>query len=499
MIGPIDATAFLSLLLSASLRTLPLAATVWFVTRDRWGLSPRTKALFWWLVPVATLGALLLPPLFRLPIPQALALGLVALWALSALARIGVEIRNAVRLRRMVDGAVPLTTSEAGLQIRLLGSEMGLDLPPRLCASAYVPTPVVLRILSPTVLVPDTLDDRLTPEDLRMLLAHELAHVRRGDLPLALVPALACALFPFHPAIWHAQREGITEREAACDADAIAATGAPPALYGALLMKILSLDIAVPYRGGGLSPALGATANLHSLKRRLMLMKPTSRPPSPAALALSITALAGAVVLGAAAPALANNPPQGSVAGSAQAGAKPLKKPNLVRNGDFESAEGLSSFWEKGTLLGDAEAMGVSVAEDATVAHSGGKSLRFNRTTPKYFPVLIMNQEVPFDAKAKKIKLGMWVKAAKAGKATLAVWFMKDGEIEKIVWGGYVQDENGPLDHDWKLYDSVLAIPPGTEGVMISLQMYGPGTVWMDDVTAQFVPDNTPLKPAIPD
>ena len=476
---------WVSLLLSASLRVLPLAATVWLLTRDRWGLTSQAKALCWWLIPVATLAGLLLPPLVSLRISPLWSIVLVALWAAIVLAMVAFELRNAVRLRRMVDGATPLTGTETGLQLRLLGAEMGLDLPPRLCASPYVPTPVVLGVLSPTVLVPESLDDRLTPDDLRMLLAHELAHVRRGDLLLALVPALARAVFSFHPVIRYAQREWITEREAACDAEAIAATEAPPAGYGALLLKIVSLDIVPLHRTGGLSPALGATANLHSLKRRLTLMKSTRRTPSPVIIAVSIAALAGAVLIGATTPAFAQN----------------AAKPTLIQNAGFETGEALPNLWEKDSMLGDAEAMGVSVSRDTAVAHSGKSSLRFDRTTKRYNPVLVMNQAIPFDATAKKIKLGMWVKAVQAGKATLAVWFMKEGGIEKIEWGGYVQakGENpmARIEHDWKLYDSVLAIPEGTDGITISLQMYGPGKVWMDDVTAEYVSDATPLKSAI--
>ncbi|RYG62953.1 M56 family metallopeptidase, partial [bacterium] len=296
--------------------------------------------------------------------------------------RLGGEIHRAIRLRRIVDGAVPLNDREVGVELRLLGSEMGFDVPPRVCASDYIPTPVVLGIVSPTVLVPSELDARLEPEDLRMLLAHELAHVRRGDLALALVPAFAAMVFAFHPLIGLAGREWATEREAACDADAIAATGGSPARYGALLLKILTLDIAVPYRGGGLSPALGATANLHSLKRRLMLMKLTARRPSPVTIGLSALALLGALGLGAATPAFANRLPAADA--------------NLVKDGGFESGA-LAKNWEKGSLLGDAEAMGVSVTEDATVAHSGKTSLRFDRTTQRYNPVLILDVDAPLD------------------------------------------------------------------------------------------------------
>ncbi|HWD38454.1 MAG TPA: dienelactone hydrolase family protein, partial [Fimbriimonas sp.] len=54
-----------------------------------------------------------------------------------------------------------------------------------------------------------------------------------------------------------------------------------------------------------------------------------------------------------------------------------------------------------------------------------------------------------------------------------------------------------PATHDWKKYGAVLQIPSGTTSMTIALEMYGPGTVWLDDVDAEFAPADTPLRPAV--
>ena len=64
-------------------------------------------------------------------------------------------------------------------------------------------------------------------EHLRAVLAHELAHVRRYDHLVNLCQMLVEALLFFNPAVWWLSRQIRIEREACCDAAAIAASGGP--------------------------------------------------------------------------------------------------------------------------------------------------------------------------------------------------------------------------------------------------------------------------------
>jgi len=71
-----------------------------------------------------------------------------------------------------------------------------------------------------------------------MALAHEMAHVARGDLWLGLVPSLARRVFFFHPAAWIAEREYAIAREAACDDAVLGHRGADAFAYGRLLLRL---------------------------------------------------------------------------------------------------------------------------------------------------------------------------------------------------------------------------------------------------------------------
>ena len=99
------------------------------------------------------------------------------------------------------------------------------------------------------MLLPRALCDAPDTLPARLALAHEMAHLRRGDLWLGWVPALANALFFFHPLVWLAGREYLQARGEACDAAAVRLTGAPPDEYGRLLLRFGVAD--APADGSG--------------------------------------------------------------------------------------------------------------------------------------------------------------------------------------------------------------------------------------------------------
>jgi bla regulator protein blaR1 len=121
------------------------------------------------------------------------------------------------------------------LSIAAAARVVGLRREPLVLAVSGLSTPLVTGLLRPCVLVPaDVL--RLPAAELEMTLAHEMAHVARGDLWWGLVPSLARRVFFFHPAAWLAEREYAIAREAACD-EAVLRPGADAFAYGRLLLR----------------------------------------------------------------------------------------------------------------------------------------------------------------------------------------------------------------------------------------------------------------------
>ena len=94
-----------------------------------------------------------------------------------------------------------------------------------LLESAWVEVPAVVGWLAPVILLPAGLAAGIAPEQLEMLLIHELAHVRRHDFLANLVQTAIETLLFYHPAVWWVSRTIRSEREACCDDVVVTATG----------------------------------------------------------------------------------------------------------------------------------------------------------------------------------------------------------------------------------------------------------------------------------
>ncbi len=106
--------------------------------------------------------------------------------------------------------------------------------PVLLFESVLIEVPAVVGWFRPMILVPASSLSGLTPAQLELILAHELAHIRRHDHWVNLVQVLVETLLFYHPAVWWISRDIRAERELCCDDLAVAACGNPLAYARAL-------------------------------------------------------------------------------------------------------------------------------------------------------------------------------------------------------------------------------------------------------------------------
>lgn len=100
-------------------------------------------------------------------------------------------------------------------------SRLPLNLPIRVMSSPARLEPGVFGIFKPVLLLPEGIERRLTPAQLKAVLAHELCHVRRHDNLAAAIHMVVEALFWFHPLVWWIQARLVEERELACDEEVL--------------------------------------------------------------------------------------------------------------------------------------------------------------------------------------------------------------------------------------------------------------------------------------
>ena len=141
-----------------------------------------------------------------------------------------------------------------------------LGRPPRLRETGLVGSPAVFGLVRPSLLLPLGFAERLEPHEIRHVFLHEAAHLKRRDLVVNWLMALAQAIHWFNPLVWLAFRQMRIERELACDGMALrAATGEDPQEYGRTILRLLEGVTARPRLAG----LVGIAEEKHSAKRRL--------------------------------------------------------------------------------------------------------------------------------------------------------------------------------------------------------------------------------------
>jgi len=161
---------------------------------------------------------------------------IVAAWVLGALLfsfRPILGWCEAWRLKRFGRSPVPTDVERIFHQLtRRLGIVRGIEI----TQSAIVRVPAVAGYLKPVVLLPASAITGLTREQLELVLAHELAHIRRHDYLVNLVQTVIETLLFYHPATWWVSTQLRNERENCCDESVVAVGGDAEAYAETLLL-----------------------------------------------------------------------------------------------------------------------------------------------------------------------------------------------------------------------------------------------------------------------
>jgi len=227
--------------------------------------------------------------------------GLALAWLLGCAALTLRLIRGHRRVRRMLAASRPVEDAAALQALRALCAEAGLRTGVELRSSDLIGAPVLHGIRRPVILVPEWMDS-LAGDELRALLAHEVAHVRRRDVLANLAQRVIEIPLFFHPGAWLASRRVTLAREELCDAWALG-QGADPASYARSLAAA-----AERAHASAAAASLGVVESRFTLLKRVQAilevrsMKHVTRPLAialAALLAISAAAFACVRVTGA--------------------------------------------------------------------------------------------------------------------------------------------------------------------------------------------------------
>jgi len=167
--------------------------------------------------------------------PQALTVYVLGVAAF--LARFLVALRGGQRLRR---GSQPVDDSAILTALARQARALRLSFTPPIAYCRRVVCPTVVGVIRPTILLPISILSGLTPDQVEVLLAHELAHIRRCDHLINTLQRLIEAFLFFHPGVWYVSRRIRVERENCCD-DMVLPAGSRPTDYATSLLRLAEI------------------------------------------------------------------------------------------------------------------------------------------------------------------------------------------------------------------------------------------------------------------
>ena len=161
---------------------------------------------------------------------------LTALWVAGSVIAILRLVVGLIRVEGVRRRAAALDVAEWRDDMDTCAAQLGLSYDVDLLTSDEVQVPMTCGWRHPAVLVP-TVALHWSDERRRVVLLHELAHVRRGDFAAHVAASLAAALHWLDPLAWIAIKRMRREREGACD-DSVLASGAGAPDYAEHLLDI---------------------------------------------------------------------------------------------------------------------------------------------------------------------------------------------------------------------------------------------------------------------
>lgn len=183
-------------------------------------------------------------------------------------------------------------SSELERMLASLAKRFGLARSIRVLVSTQIDTPTLIGWLKPVILIPTAVALGFPRQQIELILAHELGHLRRYDHLVNLAQAVIETLLFYHPAVHWISREVRNDREVCCDRLVLRLTCGEPREYAKTLASLEELRFDAPRL------AVAATGGVLLDRVRRIIDVPVPRLAPRPTLGLTLVVAAAVIIAG---------------------------------------------------------------------------------------------------------------------------------------------------------------------------------------------------------
>jgi beta-lactamase regulating signal transducer with metallopeptidase domain len=194
-------------------------------------------------------------------------------WAVFALAGLARVVVATFQVRRLRSDSVLVNVDALHVELRGLMEEAQRSRPISLLVSEGLEVPTAIGFSNAAIILPAWMLETTPVEELKYVLLHELAHLRRRDDWTNLAQKILKASLFFMPSVWWMERRLSLDREMACD-DAVLAQAGSPLEYAECLAHVAKRS----FLRRQLALAQAAVGRVWQLTERVTMILDPDRP-----------------------------------------------------------------------------------------------------------------------------------------------------------------------------------------------------------------------------
>ncbi|WP_029160224.1 BlaR1 family beta-lactam sensor/signal transducer [Clostridium scatologenes] len=150
-------------------------------------------------------------------IPEYLNIFFMVIWILGVLVLIITSLFCNHKLSHIKKSIHPLEDQKIEKAFEEFANAIGTNRKFILGKSSLVEAPITFGLFIPHIVLPDTIINQLSENDIKYILLHELNHYKNKDILVNYIILIFQALYWFNPFIWFLFNEMRIDREIACD------------------------------------------------------------------------------------------------------------------------------------------------------------------------------------------------------------------------------------------------------------------------------------------